>query len=91
MIIEPNVKDLLKNEDIDSRYTLVIATAKRAREIAEEEPKTEKTVKLAVRDIAEGKVHVIPAPEVPEVAQEDIVYKDYVEPAEEEDEDIAEQ
>ena len=90
MIIEPNVKDLLKNEDIDSRYTLVIATAKRAREIAEEEPKIEKTVKLAVRDIADGKVHVIPAPEVPEIPQEEIVYKDYVEPSEEDDDEMGE-
>lgn len=90
MIIEPNVKDLLKNEDIDSRYTLVIAAAKRAREIAEEDPDIEKTVKHAVRDIADGKVKVIPAPNVPEVAQEDVVYKDYVEPSDEDAEETGE-
>ncbi|HEY1330124.1 MAG TPA: DNA-directed RNA polymerase subunit omega [Actinomycetota bacterium] len=30
---EPNIDDLLENESIDARYTLVILAAKRAREI----------------------------------------------------------
>ena len=34
MIIEPNVNVLMKKENMDSRYTLVVAAAKRARELA---------------------------------------------------------
>lgn len=61
MIIEPNLTDLMKNEELDSRYTLVVAAAKRAREIATEDPSVEKAVKMAVSEIAKGKVHVIAA------------------------------
>ena len=61
MIIEPNLTDLMKNEELDSRYTLVVAAAKRAREIATDDPSVEKAVKMAVKEIADGKVHVIPA------------------------------
>lgn len=61
MIIEPNVAKLMKTENIESRYTLVVATAKRAREIAKADPQLDKTVTMAVKDIAGGKVHIIPA------------------------------
>ncbi len=61
MIIEPNLTDLMKNKELDSRYTLVVAAAKRAREIATEDPSVEKAVKIAVKEIADGKVHVIAA------------------------------
>ena len=65
MIIEPNVAKLMKTENIESRYTLVVATAKRAREIAKDDPQLDKTVTMAVKDIADGKVHIIPACEEP--------------------------
>ena len=63
MIIEPNVAKLMNTPNIDSRYTLVVATAKRARELAAEDAKLDKTVPMAVKDIAKGLVHVIPVKE----------------------------
>lgn len=61
MIVKPTVNELL--EKADNRYELVIATARRARQIAEgSEPKTdvkeESPVTLAANEIAEGKVKI---------------------------------
>lgn len=61
MIVKPTVTDLLKV--VDNRYTLIIATAKRARQIAAgSTPLTkvqeESPVTLAANEIAEGKVKV---------------------------------
>lgn len=61
MMVEPNVTDLLKK--VDNRYELVIATSKRARQIASgSKPLTkvheESPVTLAVNEIAEGKVKI---------------------------------
>ena len=61
MMTKPSVAELL--EKVDDRYSLVIATAKRARQIAQgAEPKTsvkeESTVTLAANEIAEGKVTI---------------------------------
>lgn len=61
MMVEPNVTDLLKK--VDNRFELVIATAKRARQISSgSKPLTnvneESPVTLAVNEIAEGKVKV---------------------------------
>ena len=62
MMVKPAVTDLLKK--VDNRYSLVIMTAKRARQIAEGEvPMTsvdEKSpVTLAVNEIYEEKVYKI--------------------------------
>lgn len=62
MIVKPSVTELLKKAN--NRYELVIATAKRARQIASgAEPltdvKEESPVTLAANEIAEGKVTVI--------------------------------
>ena len=62
MMVKPAVTDLLKK--VDNRYSLVIMTAKRARQIAEgETPMTavdEKSpVTLAVNEIYEEKVYRI--------------------------------
>lgn len=62
MIVKPSVTDLLTKAK--NRYELVIATARRARQIAEgDEPKTnvkeESPVTLAANEIAEGKVTII--------------------------------
>lgn len=59
MLIKPSINDLL--EKVDSRYTLVVETAKRARQIVEgEEPLTEcdseNPVTIAAYEIAEDKV-----------------------------------
>lgn len=60
MMVKPAVTDLLKK--VDNRYSLVIMTAKRARQIAEgEEPMTnakeKSAVTLAVNEIYEDKVY----------------------------------
>lgn len=61
MIVKPTVNELL--EKAANRYELVIATARRAREIAAgDKPKTdvkeESPVTLAANEIAEGKVKI---------------------------------
>lgn len=66
-MLNPDLRDLLKNHT--SRYSLVIATAKRAREIserAEEEHEimTEKPVSLAINEIVEGKYVVVEPEEI---------------------------
>lgn len=67
MKFNPSLQNVLK--DHLSRYSLVIATAKRAREISEEAEKngeilTEKTVSLALEDIVEGRVKIIEPEEI---------------------------
>lgn len=61
MIVKPTVTDLL--EIVDNRYILIIATAKRARQIAAgSKPLTkvqeDSPVTLAANEIAEGKVTI---------------------------------
>ena len=61
MMVKPTVAELL--EKVDNRYTLVIATAKRARQIAEGDKVLTKTddvaaVSIAADEIEEGKVEV---------------------------------
>jgi len=61
-MLRPSASDLMKAKKIDSKYTLVIATAKRAREIFQKkdnvfvECKSDKPVSIAVNEIAENKV-----------------------------------
>jgi DNA-directed RNA polymerase subunit omega len=59
-LIYPSLDELLKN--VDSRYTLVTAAAKRARKILEEsrqdEEKTIKAVSLALEEIATRKIKI---------------------------------
>ena len=62
MIIKPSVTELLTKAK--NRYELVIATSKRARQIAEgDEPlikiKDKSPVTIAANEIAEGKVNII--------------------------------
>jgi DNA-directed RNA polymerase subunit omega len=59
MLVEPSITDLL--EKVDSRYTLVIETAKRARQIVEgDEPMVEceskNPVTIAAFEVVEDKV-----------------------------------
>lgn len=61
MIVKPSVTELLRK--IDNRYALVVATSKRARQIAAGEApmtnvKEESPVTLAANEIAEGKVKI---------------------------------
>lgn len=61
-MITPSLEELLAK--VDSKYTLVVAAAKRARQIIEEsgdddqEDRALKAVSLALADIASGKVLV---------------------------------
>ncbi|NLL05149.1 MAG: DNA-directed RNA polymerase subunit omega [Clostridiaceae bacterium] len=61
-MIEPGISSLL--ERVDSRYTLVVATAKRARQITEGANKltecdSEKAVTIAINEIDEQKITYI--------------------------------
>ena len=58
-MIDPSIMDLMKRTD--SKYTLVVEAAKRARQITDgSEPYTEvdseKTVTIATNEIADGKI-----------------------------------
>ncbi|NLY43585.1 MAG: DNA-directed RNA polymerase subunit omega [Clostridiaceae bacterium] len=58
-MIYPPINKLI--EKVDSRYTLVVVTAKRARMVAQGAPKlvdinSDKPVTIAVNEIAEGKI-----------------------------------
>lgn len=58
-MIEPPIKLLM--DKVDSRYTLVVAAAKRARQLAEGAQKltkfsSEKPVTLAIHEISENKI-----------------------------------
>ena len=61
-MLKPSASELMKSKKIDSKYTLVIATAKRAREIFSRqdnvfvECNSDKPVSIAVNEIAENKV-----------------------------------
>lgn len=61
MIVKPTVNDLLNHAE--NRFTLVIATSRRARQIAEGDPKLtevneESPVTLAANEINEGKIEI---------------------------------
>ena len=61
MMVKPTVAELLKKAN--NRYELVIATARRARQIAagakvKTDVKEESPVTLAANEIAEGKVEI---------------------------------
>ncbi|MBE6949170.1 MAG: DNA-directed RNA polymerase subunit omega [Ruminococcaceae bacterium] len=85
MMLYPPMSDLVKK--VDSRYMLVNVVARRAREISAEAERTEeyleeKSVSIAIREIAEGKVSIIRNSEIAEEA---------VEAVEEADEEAAEE
>jgi DNA-directed RNA polymerase omega subunit len=70
-MLHPSMTDLL--EKVDNRYLLVNVAAKRAREIAEEAEinevrLNEKPVKLALDDIADGKIVNTTQVEIPQGA-----------------------
>lgn len=65
MMVKPSVTDLLKK--VDNRFTLVVATAKRARQLSKgEKPlvnkEEESTVTLAADEIEAGKVMITQEP-----------------------------
>ena len=82
-MITPGIQTLM--EKMDSRYTLVMAVAKRARELADDENEpmvdavNDKAVKVAVNEVAKGLIEVIPAPVYKKATR--VHYVEYVEPA----------
>lgn len=57
MMLYPEIAKLM--EGMPSRYSLVIVTAKRARQLAERnESVTDKHVSAAIKEISEGKVKI---------------------------------
>lgn len=59
-MIYPAINQLMK--EFDSRYSLVVATSKRARQLSEN-GNCDKAVTVAVKEIAEGYVHPVKADE----------------------------
>ena len=75
MIVKPTVTELLKKAD--NRYELVIATSRRARQIAMGDApltkvKEESPVTLAANELAEGKFEIIREEENKEENKEEI-------------------
>ncbi len=61
-MIYPSINEIMKSKGIDSKYTLVVATAKRAREINQTkvsftECKSDKAVTIALHEINENKIN----------------------------------
>jgi len=61
-MIYPSINEIMKSKNIDSKYTLVVATAKRAREINQtkvtfSECKSDKAVTIALHEIYENKIN----------------------------------
>ena len=74
MIVKPTVTELLKKSK--NRYELVIATSKRARQIAMGDApltkvKEESPVTLAANEIAEGKVTIVREEEQEETVEKE--------------------
>ena len=101
-MLHPSYTDLMKvvNKDVEegetkvvnSRYSLVLATSKRARQIiAGSEPLVKKSrgkkpLSIAVQEVYEGKVHILPEEEQPqdefaaeEIAAEEITAEEITE------------
>ncbi len=75
MMVKPTVKELLKHAE--NRFALVIATSRRARQIANGDKKltevdAESPVTLAANEINEGKVEIYKADEVYDDENEDV-------------------
>lgn len=67
MMVKPTVEELLKR--VDNRFELVVATAKRARQLSKGEKslitkEEASTVTLAADEIAEGKISVFENTEI---------------------------
>lgn len=75
MMVKPTVSDLLKN--VDNRFELVVATAKRARQLSKGDKalvdnEEASTVTLAADEIAAGKVMVAEENETLEENNQDV-------------------
>lgn len=82
-MLKPSATELMKMKKIDSRYTLVIATAKRAREIFATgvtftECDSDKPVSIAVNEIYENKV-TLRRPKTDTIATNESIMNDILE------------
>ena len=73
-MLNPDLRELLAKDDM-SRYSLVIATAKRAREIAENAEKNhdiiiQKTVTIALEEILRGDYTLTESPDLEKITQD---------------------
>lgn len=72
-MLNPDLRELLGENDM-SRYSLVIATAKRAREIAENAEENhdiiiQKTVTIALEEVLRGDYTIQESPELEKITQ----------------------
>ena len=86
MMVKPSVNELL--EKADNRYELVIATSKRARQLAEgkealTDKKEESVVTLAADEIAEGKITIVKETETENEEEKEETEKEETEKEEE--------
>ncbi len=72
-MLYPEISTLMK--EFDSRYSLVIATSKRARQLAST-GNCDKAVNMAIKEIAEGYVHPIMPAEAVKAAEDAIKIKE---------------
>ena len=94
MMVKPTVQELLTKAK--NRYELVIATSKRARQIAEgDEPlikiKDKSPVTIAANEIAEGKVNIIREDEQEETSENAVEENEAVEEKTEEQNEESEE
>ena len=77
-MIYPSINEIMKAKNISSKYTLVVATAKRAREINQtkvtfSECKSGKPVTIALHEIYENKISFKKAEKAPELSDDDTI------------------
>ncbi|MBQ4526552.1 MAG: DNA-directed RNA polymerase subunit omega [Clostridia bacterium] len=77
-MIYPSINEIMKAKNISSKYTLVVATAKRAREINQTkvtftECKSDKPVTIALHEIYENKINFKKAEKVQEFSDDDTI------------------
>lgn len=62
MMLHPSIDQLMDQEQIDSKYTLVVATAKRARQLQDtgmEQETKSKFVGTALKEISARKIKIV--------------------------------
>ena len=77
-MIYPSINEIMKAKNIPSKYTLVVATAKRAREINQTkvtftECKSDKPVTIALHEIYENKINFKKAEKAPVLSDDDTI------------------
>ena len=83
-MIYPSINEIMKTKHINSKYTLVVATAKRAREINQTkvtftECKSDKAVTIALHEIYENKINFKSADKTNTVSDADTIMNHIIE------------